>query len=203
MGYLIGLNEYLEKHYHESLFDQAVTGDEQWIIHAHSHRIIRARILETVPYDVTIAPAQGEKEILPKVQIKFLYQAHMSESVKSLLKHDSKVAALNLGPHFSPRYRHHVKNKTLFPLMKERIPLFFTLLEGEVLKGIVAGFTRYEITVHMKGGLPVTLLRHSIYDIRDKRGQCYLKKTQEKREGWKKSSLYVSQGQSPSAERDA
>ncbi|MBW2094855.1 MAG: hypothetical protein JRI80_08195 [Deltaproteobacteria bacterium] len=193
MGYLVGLHEYLEEHYHESVFDQAVLNGQQWEIHAHPHRILQARILETVTYDITVDTGKAEREILPKIQIKFLYPAELAGSVKPLLKQDNKVEALNIGPHFSPRYRHHVKNKTLFPLMKERTVLFFTLLEGEILKGIVASFNRYEITVHMKGGLPVTVLRHSIHDIRDKRGQCYLKKSQEKREDWKKSSLYVSE----------
>lgn len=191
MGYLVGLAQYLDAHYHESVFDQAVLDDKPWEIHAHPHRIFQARIMETVPYDVTIDTGHGEKEILPKVQIKFLYSAQLADSVKRILKRDGKVEELCLGPHFSPRYRHHVKNKTLFPLMKERVVLFFTLLEGEIIKGIVEGFNRYEITVHMKGGLPVTILRHSIHDIRDKRGRCYLKSSQERLEDWKKSSLYV------------
>lgn len=199
MGYLIGLNEYLEAHYHESVFDQAVLDGQQWEIHAHSHRILQARIMETVTYDVTVDTGNGEGETLPKVQIKFLYPARLTDSVKPLLMQDTKVEAQNLGPHFSPRYRHHVKNKTLFPLMNDRTVLFFTLLEGEILKGIVAGFNRYEITVHIKGGLPITVLRHAIHDIRDKRGRCFLKKSQEKREDWKKSTLYVSEGvQKPS-----
>lgn len=199
MGYLIGLNEYLEANYNESVFDGAVQDGQRWEIHAHPHRIFQARIIETVTYDITVDTGKEEREILPKVQIKFLYPAELADSVKPLLMQDSKVEALNLGPHFSPRYRHHVKNKTLFPFMNDRTVLFFTLLEGEVLKGIIAAFNRYEIVMHMKGGLPVTILRHGIHDIRDKRGRCFLKKFQEKHEDWKKSSLYVPQdAQEPS-----
>jgi hypothetical protein len=194
MGHLIGLDEYLEAHYHESVFDRAIMDDRPWEIHAHPHRILQVRILETVTFDVTVHTGQAEKEVLPKIQIKFLYPLEYADSIKPLVKKDSKVEALHLEPHFSPRYRHHVKNKTLFPLMKDKTVLFFTLLEGEVFKGIVAGFTRYEVTVHMKGGLPVTILRHSIHDIRDKKGCCYLKTSQEKREDWKKSAFYVSEG---------
>ena len=54
MGYLIGLNEYLEAHYHESVFDQAVLDGQQREIHAHPHRILQARIMETVTYDVNV-----------------------------------------------------------------------------------------------------------------------------------------------------
>ena len=59
--------------------------------------------------------------------------------------------------------------------MNERQVLFFTLLEGEIIRGIAADFSRYDITVHLKGGIPVILLRHSVYDLRDKAGRCYLK----------------------------
>lgn len=194
MGYLIGLSEYLNAHYHESVFDQAGQDERRWQIHAHPQRIFQARFLETSTYDVAVESGQAEKEILPKIQIKFLYPFEISESVRPLLKQDGKVEALHLGPHFSPRYRHHVKNKTLFPVMEERTVLFFTLLEGEIVKGIIAAFNRYEITVHVKGALPVTILRHSVYDIRDKKGRCYLKNSQEKCEDWKKSALYVSEG---------
>jgi hypothetical protein len=191
MGYLIGLNEYLAAHYHHSLFDQAVLNGEPWMIHAHPRRTLNARILEAVAYDIAVARAEGGTEVLPKIQIKFLYPAYVADSVRSLLQLDRTVQALNLGPHFSPRCRNHVKNKTLFPLMKEKIDLIFTTLEGDLLKGIITGFNRYEITVYVKEELPVTLLRHALQDIRDNQEKCYLKTSQEKREDWKKSSLYV------------
>ncbi|MEJ2024634.1 MAG: hypothetical protein P8Y00_06420 [Deltaproteobacteria bacterium] len=191
MGYLIGLNEYLAAHYHHSLFDQAILNGQPWMIHAHPRRMLKATILEAVAYDIAVAPAEGGREVLPKIQIKFLYPAYVADSVQSLLQLDRTVEALNLGPHFSPRCRHHVKNKTLFPLMEERTDLIFTTLEGDLLKGIITGFNRYEITLYLKEELPVTLLRHAIQDIRDNRGTCYLKTAQERCEDWKKSSLYV------------
>jgi hypothetical protein len=85
------------------------------------------------------------------------------------------VQRQGLEPIVSPKERHHIKNKTLFPLMQDREVLFFTLLEGEIIRGLVAAFSRYDLTVSLKGGIPVTVLRHSILDVRDKKGRCYLK----------------------------
>ncbi len=76
--------------------------------------------------------------------------------------------------------------------MKAREVLFFTLMEGEKIKGILGGFSRYEITVNLKGGFPVYLLRHAVYDLRDKKGRCFLKSFQESRRDWEKSDLFVS-----------
>jgi len=88
---------------------------------------------------------------------------------------DAKVAARGLGPIEQVRQRHHVKNKTLFPFMQSRTVLRFTTLAGDVLQGLVGGIHRYELTVLLKGGVPVTLMRHAIFDVRDKKGVCWLK----------------------------
>jgi len=191
--YLSGLKEYLDAHYNESVFDAAALEGLPWEMHTHSQGIIRARIIQLLTYDLRVDTGSGKDEVLPKIQIKCLYPESLADSVKPLVGLDGKVKNLELAPHLSPRYRHHVKNKTLFPLMKEKTVLFFTLLGGEIIKGIVAGFTRYDITAHMRNALPITLLRHAIYDVRDKRGRCYLKSSQEKLQDWKKSSLYVSE----------
>jgi hypothetical protein len=76
-------------------------------------------------------------------------------------------------------------------LIKEKEVVFFTFLEGEIMRGIISGFSRYDITLNLKGGLPVTLLRHSVYDLRNKKGRCLLKSFQEKHRDWQKSELYV------------
>ena len=97
------------------------------------------------------------------------------------IRTDKNIKEKQLEPIVSPGKRNHVKNKTLFPLMREKTLLFFTTLEGDVLGGIVGGFTRYEIQILGKREIPVTLLRHAIYDLRDKRKKCYLKKAVEVR----------------------
>ena len=78
--------------------------------------------------------------------------------------------------------------------MKEREVLFFTLLGGEKLKGIVGSFSRYEIVLNMKGGAPVTILRHGVHDVRNKKKRCFLKSTQEYTKDWKRSRLYMEMG---------
>jgi hypothetical protein len=192
MGYLLGLQKYLDEYYGQSVFDQVLNSKKPWEFHVHGCRIIRAMGLENLKYDVRIQ-IEGEQgqEMLPKVQIKCLYPMDFAESIRESIKTDAKVKALGLEPIFSPHKRHFVKNKTLFPLMKEKDVVFFILLEGEIIRGIIAGFTRYDITVHLKGGKPLTILRHSIYDIRNKKGRCFLKSFQEEHRDWEKSPLFV------------
>jgi hypothetical protein len=75
--------------------------------------------------------------------------------------------------------------------MMEKDVLFVTLLEGEIIKGLLSGFSRYEISMNMKGKSPVTILRHSIFNMKSKKGRSFLKSHQETQRDWEKSALFV------------
>ena len=191
MGFLSGLQEYLKESYSTSVFDQACESRAPWESNLHGHRIIRAEIHKNLVYDLKIKSADTDESVLSKTDIKILYPLEISEKVRPLLKTDTQVVKAALEPIIAPALRHHIKNKSLFPLMKERKVASFTLLEGEIIKGLITGFNRYEIICSLKGGFPVSILRHAIYDLRDKKGRSFLKSFQETRRDWKKSALYV------------
>jgi len=192
MGYLLGLREYLNDFYSTSIFDQAIASKKLWNLHVHDHSLIKAQITQDLKYDLHTKIDGKIEKVLPKISIKLVYPDSQSEAVKPLLKKGNKVKKLAMEPIMTPKDRYHIKNKTLFPLMKERTVVFFTLLEGEIIRGLIVGFSRYEITVDLKGAIPITILRHSIYDLRDKKGRCFLKSSQKNSRSWEKSKLFVS-----------
>ena len=192
MGHLLGLQEYLDEKYNTSIFNQAMASGKPWELHLHGRRTIKATVLENRKWDMIVDITGHGKEELQKVQVKFLYPADLSESITPLIKIDKKVEALGLDAILAPGKRYFVKNKSLFPLMKEKEVLFFTLLEGEIVRGIVADFSRYEITVSLKGARLVTILRHAIYNITSKEGRSFLRSFQEEHRDWQKSPIYVS-----------
>jgi len=191
MGFISGFQEYLDQNYATSVFDEACESKQPWEFHLHGHHIIRAEIFKNLVYDLKIKSHDTEESVLSKTDVKIFYPLDISEKLRPLIKTDPKVLKLSLEPIIAPGLRHHIKNKSLFPLMKERQVVFFTLLEGEIIKGLVTGFSRYEIQCSLKGGLPVSILRHAVYDFRDKKGRSFLKSSQGARRDWKKSSLYV------------
>ncbi len=190
MRHLLGLDEYLDEKYHLSVFDKALESQEPWDLHLHNHLILTTRIAGNRKYDLEIEGNKEVDRVLPKVTVKLLYPAALRDAARPLIKTENRVKDLKLESLPSPRTRYHIKNKSLFPLMHEGKAVFFTLLEGEILKGIIADFSRYDISVKLKGGIPVTILRHAIYDLSDKKGRCYLKSFQETHRDWEKSSLY-------------
>jgi hypothetical protein len=192
MGYLLGLQEYLDEKYSTSIFDQAMASGKPWEFHLHGRRTINATVLENRKWDMSADIADHGKEDLQKVQVKYLYPSDLSESIKPLIRIDKKVQTMGLEAILAPGKRYFVKNKSLFPLMKEKEVMFFTVLEGEIIRGIIADFSRYDITVSLKGGWLVTILRHAIYNITNKEGRSFLRSFQEERRDWEKSTFYIS-----------
>jgi hypothetical protein len=169
------LKQYLEDHYARSVFDQALNDPSPWVYHLHGGRIVHARLAGHTAYDAVLSVAGQADEPLQKTSVKLLYPESIARAAGKLIKIDPQVQNRKLEPIIAPKDRHHIKNKTLFPLMQQRQVLYFTLLEGEIVRGIVSAFSRYDLTISLKGGLPVFVLRHSVLDVRDKKGRCYLK----------------------------
>jgi len=187
---LIGLREYLYNNNHVSIFTQ-ITAADNYELHLHQQFIVQAKVIENLQYEVKLKYENEQQvTIVQKQNIKFLYAREFSTAVLAQLKSDHTVRQMGHSPIQQISQRHHIKNKTLYPLMQEREVLFFTMLEGEILRGIVTGFSRYEINLKLKGGVPVTLFRHGIYDVRNKAGRCFLKKIQEKSRDWQKSQIF-------------
>lgn len=200
MASLNGFREYLADNDHRSLLEEARLTGRELVFHLHGHRVVRAGIAANDNYELTLSTLEGQDVALHKTDLKFFYDLEFADRVPSLLKSDSKVRSLGLEPMVSTRGRHFVKNKSLYPLMLDREVLFLTLLEGEVLRGVLDGFNRYELKIRLKGGLPVTVMRHAIYELKNKKGQSFLKSVQQSRKDWKQSWLYVSADRDQKAE---
>ncbi len=177
---LEGLQDYLRAHQKRSLFAEEAGKGTSWCLFLHGHQRRRGRIQEDQTYEIDLETQEGGVEQIHKVKVKMVCEAAKEEEVIGRMGTNEALKKAPEGPHFGPRYRHHIKNKTLFPLMNRKEVLFFSTLEGEVLRGIVTEFSRYEIRLSMKGGVSVVLLRHALFDVRDKKGRSYRKEAVEK-----------------------
>lgn len=176
---LEGLKNYMEGHQNDSLFARESGKETTWCFFLHDGREVIGQIKKNEPFEIDLFTKEGALERIHKVNMDFLCPEAVREEVLRQTKKDETVVKKAQGPHFLPRFRNHIKNKSLFPLMNRREVLFFTLLHGELLRGIVSGFSRYEINLSMKRGVPVVILRHAVFDVRDKKERSYLKKAVE------------------------
>ena len=190
MTQLQGFSEYKKEHYESSCFTTLEKSGEKTLFLLHGRTSLTGTLVRQTIYDLHVASDDGEV-VIPKVEVKCHAPASSADVVGKLIKTDKTVSALELGPIHAPAHRYFIKNKTLYPLIKERQVMLITLLEGEVVKGLVENFSRYDIEMRIKGGVGLTVLRHAVYDIKDKKGRCYLKSFQKQARDWKRSELYA------------
>ncbi len=192
MGYLRGYSNYLIHNYRRDVFGEFFKNQQTLEFHIAGHKKIKANIAMNKRYDVVLNMETGQTVTLPKVRLKFFYSAELSEKVKPLITIDEQIRARNLQPIFNPTRRFHVKNKNLYPMMMLKMPITITLLEGEVLEGLITDFTMYEIFLELAKGVQIVLLRHAIYNAIDKTsGRNLLKRFQEKMRDWEKTPLWI------------
>ena len=192
MYYLSGFTEYKKENHPKSVFKTAMISAGPWCFHFLDRAPLTGRIIKNDVYNIVIDAEEIGEYATKKIFVNFLYPEDLKEKILPLIKKvDKKIKNKKLAPTENFRERRFVKNKTLYPLMKEKELVFFTLLDGQIIRGLIQCFSMFDITVSMKGGVPLTFLRHSIYDVRNKAGRCFLKSFQQKAQDWKKSPLYV------------
>jgi len=169
------LKEYMDQVYEKSIFDELQGSGDVWVYHLHGHQTVAGSVRINNKYDLVLKTETQERLPITKHMIKFVHPLKSQDESKKRIKIDKKVRKDEQGPILNPRKRNHVKNKTLFPLMQDKVGLQFTTLEGDVVSGIIGEFNRYEITLLGKGGAPIVFLRHAVRDVRDKNDKCYLK----------------------------
>ena len=69
MGFLLDLQEYLEKNYRASIFDSAFESQEPWELHLHNHRIVQTKILENLRYDLKLSTGETGEGLVPKTDV--------------------------------------------------------------------------------------------------------------------------------------
>ncbi len=191
MAFLAGLSDYLTKNYGHSTFEEAAGLATAYTLHLHGYTTLQATITANTTYDIVVTTPDGEQRELPKIQIKMLHPAEHTDGVQTQVTLDESVKSRKLDPIISARQRNFIKNKSLFTLMREQVPLTITLLEGETLQGVIHSFSHYEITLALQGREQTTILRHAVHDIHDMQGSSFLKASQQSLRDWTKSKLYI------------
>jgi len=195
MGYLRGLSTYLNQNYRRDLFTEFKENNSFLEFHLAGHKKKLAYIAANKRYDLVLKEVSSKLITIPKVHVKFFYPSELAEKVNPLIKIDEQVRGRNLQPIFNPTRRFHIKNKNLYPLMILKTPISITLLEGEVLEGLITEFTMYEIFLELSPGVEIVVLRHAIFNALDKEtNRSLLKKFQDTAKDWKKTPLWVEDG---------
>lgn len=207
MKSLKGLTDYLKTKEPPSVFDELAQSGVQAVFHRRDGSEFVGTVFENAIYDLKVRLEESAEEpretVVSKVEILCVYKPNDRESISKHARGNKREMEQPINPLPKNAERHHIKNKTLYPVMEERQVVFITLLDGTALRGLVVGFNRFEIRMNLKGGAPITVLRHGVLSAGTKNGRSLLKTDQEKFRDWKKSALYVEQSQQREKRRSA
>lgn len=150
-----------------SCLEQAKESGESVAIAIHGKSKVIGTVIEVAPYSVTMRTDEGEERELHKLQLKYAWAPDDWKRVRKGVRNDKSRSRDPLPPIERPQDRYTCSDKRLFRYMDDEAVVQATLLEGEVLRGTVAWFGRYEFGLTLKGDVEVTVFRHALHELTD------------------------------------
>ncbi len=148
-----------------SCLDAAVADGLPRTFGLHGQKTLAAVALSTDAYTATVQQEGAEPEEVHKLQFKYAYLASDWKRVRKSVKKDKTLSKTPREPIELPQDRYTISDKRLFRYMDQELPVDVTLLEGIILRGVVAWFGRYEFGVRVKGDVEVAIFRHALHAV--------------------------------------
>lgn len=159
-------NETLESNYARSCLEVAQKDGRPLGLALHGHRRVRGRVLSVGKYEFQLLEDGAADPIsIHKTQVKYGYDPGAFKDLKKFHTIDNHVKKLSMEPILRVKDRHHFKNLTLQRAMDEGTEIEVVSLEGDVFKGQVTWFGRWEFGMRFKGGVEVTVFRHAVFKV--------------------------------------
>lgn len=156
------LAEHRESHRDHSCL---VPGNGPLVLQLHGGDTAKGVVGEVAAYTFTIGEGDDAREI-HKLEAKYAYDASAWKLVKKAVKTDKRIATEGRRPEVRPQDRYSCSDKRLFGYLDRSVEVVATLLDGDVLRGTVSWFGRYEFGLMVKGGAEITVFRHALRDLR-------------------------------------
>jgi len=152
---------YLEEKGRRSVFTDGL--DRPLVVGVLGRAIREVRILEVLPYELRLVPAEGgPEEILHKLVVKYACAPRDARAVRKAQGRDEALAGVEARPLFRMQDRYPLPDRLLYPWFEAKARLLVTLVEGEQWAGSIAWMSRYEFGFGLKGGVEVVILRHAV-----------------------------------------
>ena len=124
----------------------------------------RGEITEVKPYAVMVQPETGEPVEIHKLDVRYVYDVKEWKGVKRAAK-KAKQRDEEARPASRPQDRYTCSDRRLFSYIDKKVEVNVTLLDGEVFRGVIRWFSRYEFGLVIKGDVEITVLRHALGEL--------------------------------------
>lgn len=161
------MEDYRAAQQSRSCLEEAAAHGRTLALLLHGQRRVEGRIVAADAYNVTVhEPGAAEPTPVHKLQIKAAYLPEDFKKLRKVLRRDKTLSEAPRPPVDRPQDRYTLSDRRLWKYLDEGTTLDVTLLEGEILRGAVLWFSRYEFAIGLKGEASVTLFRHALADVR-------------------------------------
>ncbi len=117
-------------------------------------------------YTVEVGAGDDFEEI-HKLQIKYAHSPEVWKGAKKAIRSDKVVAKSPSEPQARPQDRYSCSDRRLFLYVDNKSEIAVTLIEGEVLRGVVTWFGRYEFCIQSRKGVEIVVFRHALHHIEE------------------------------------
>ncbi len=125
---------------------------------------VRGSVVRVEPYTLVLL-VDGEEQEHHKLTVKYGYDPADWKKVRKVFRSDKALTKSPKEPEARPQDRYSCSDRRLFGYLDAETEVQVTLLEGEVLRGRVVWFSRYEFALEVKGGATITLFRHALANL--------------------------------------
>ena len=155
----------LEQHRSDNRDRTCLVPEQPLALVLHDGRTVRGAIAEVEPYSIRFVPESGDPEDIHKLQIKYGYNPADWKKVKKGVRQNRKVASNPEEPALRPQDRYSCSDRRLFGYLDQSVDVVATLLDGDLLRGRVRWFSRYEFGMTLRTDVELTVFRHSLKDL--------------------------------------
>ncbi len=154
---------HLALHAERSVLLDALQDGRAWRFALHGHRVVTARVVGVDRYEARLAASGSDaEEPVHKLQFKLAWRPEEDKLARKGFRWDSALKEAPKPPVERPQDRFGCSNRKLFGWLEGDTKVGFTTLEGEIVQGKVAWFSRYEVGVSVRGKTEVIVFRHAL-----------------------------------------
>lgn len=155
----------LKKHREEYRDRTCLEPGEKLALARFGEDTVTATVQSVDAYTATLELDDGEPIEAHKLSLKYGYDPDEWKKVRKASKKDKRVANQDMTPAKQPQDRYTCSDKRLFGYVDNGREVSVTLVDGEVFRGSVQWFSRYEFGLLLKGDVEITVFRHALQDL--------------------------------------
>ena len=151
--------------YRNCFFDEFQANHQPVTLAVMSGKMTSGTITENGKYDVTLVDRNGEPSLVPKHDIKFYFPSGAKKSVMKKMQFGDASGKLETGALEDMNARIDVKAKVLLAHQIREGACTWETVEGDLLRGYIRWFGRYEVKLETTRKDTIILLRHAFKSL--------------------------------------